>query len=123
MKLFKKGIIRLGICRYFNLHQRIRFEREKALAEMREEHLKLKLELANDRDKFLQKKLSVVRNLINYQLELNAVSETQIKIIREFLGEPVMEKIRGLNLNIANSEIDKLTLNQNQDDQKGENMG
>ncbi|MBR8535448.1 hypothetical protein KDU71_07745 [Carboxylicivirga sediminis] len=123
MKLFKKGILKLGICRYLNLRQRIKLERKKALIELREEQLKLKLELVDDRDRFLKEKLNVVRNLIDYQLELNTVSETQIKIIREFLGEPVMEKIRGLNINIAHSDIEKVTLKQTSNDREKESLG
>jgi len=89
---------------------------------VREEHLKNKLQLVNDRDEFLQSKLGIVKNLIDYQLELNAVSETQLKIIREFLGEPVLEKLKGLNINIAQSEISNVTLKQTTHDQK-ENLG
>ena len=117
-------MLKLGICGYFKLLQRIKRERQKALMDVREEHLRLRLELANDRDEFLQRKLGIVKNLIDYQLELNAVSETQIKIIREFLGEPVMDKIRSLNINFSESDIKSVTLKQTtQNDQKKEDLG
>ena len=122
MKLLRKGIFRLRICKYFSLYQHIKFVKRKALIEVREEHLKNKLQLVNDRDEFLQNKLGIVKNLIDYQLELNAVSETQLKIIREFLGEPVLEKLKGLNINIAQSEISNVILEQTTHDQK-ENLG